>query len=161
MYEPAAVATISGLALNIIMVGVIPAIGEELFFRGVLQKNLIKITNNAHLGIIISAFIFSAVHMQFYGFLPRMLLGMVLGYVFFWSGSIWASIAVHFIYNTMAVIGYYLVYVGKLSKETLEAGSTSSNLMPYTVMSTFLFFYACYVFYKKSADNTEKVKTNI
>jgi hypothetical protein len=78
-----------------------------------------------------------------------MLLGMILGYLLFWSGSIWLPIIAHFINNTMAVIGYFMVNSGKLSKETLELGS-SNDLLPFTFLSTAVFIYACYVFYKKS-----------
>lgn len=85
---------------------VVPAICEELVFRGILQPLFSRMTKNIHLGIWISAFIFSVIHMQFYGFLPRLLLGAVLGYLVIWSGSLWPAIFAHFVNNALAVVMY-------------------------------------------------------
>lgn len=93
-----------GLVVNIIVIAIMAGIGEELVFRGVLQKFLIGWTGNAHAGILISAIIFSAIHFQFFGFLPRFALGALLGYMFFWSGSIWVSIIAHTFNNAMVII---------------------------------------------------------
>jgi len=106
-----AVDSINGLLLNLLMIAVIPAIGEELLFRGVIQRILVEWTKNIHLGIFIAAFIFSAFHFQFYGFLPRLLLGVLFGYLFVYSGSIWYPVIAHFINNAMAVLVYY--FIGK------------------------------------------------
>jgi len=91
-----------------IIVAVVPALGEELLFRGVLQKIFIQWTKNPHWGIWITAFIFSAIHVQFYGFLPRMLLGALFGYLFLWSKSLWLPILGHFINNGTVVVTIYL-----------------------------------------------------
>lgn len=91
----------------LILVAIVPAVGEELLFRGVLQKIFIQWTKNPHLGIWITAFLFSALHMQFFGFFPRMLLGAVFGYVFLWSKSLWLPILGHFINNGSVVILSY------------------------------------------------------
>jgi len=99
---------IGSLIYVLIIVAVVPAIGEELLFRGVLQKSFIKLTNNPHWGIWITAFLFSALHMQFFGFFPRMLLGAVFGYLFLWSKSLWLPILGHFINNGTVVIISYL-----------------------------------------------------
>lgn len=74
-----------GFFMNIIIIAIMAGIGEELMFRGVIQKILIGWTKNIHLGILYTAIIFSAIHFQFYGFVPRMILGMVLGYLYIWS----------------------------------------------------------------------------
>lgn len=100
---------ISQLLVNIVMVGVLPAIGEELVFRGILQRLFADWTRNVHWGIIISAILFSAMHIQFFGFIPRLALGILFGYLLFWSGSIWLPILSHFVNNTSAVIYYYYV----------------------------------------------------
>lgn len=96
--------SVSSLLANLLVIAVFAAIVEEFFFRGVIQQLFQKITQNAHLGIWISAIIFSAIHMQFYGFVPRVLLGALLGYLFLWSGSLWIPIIVHFVNNALTVI---------------------------------------------------------
>lgn len=90
-----------------IIIAIVPAIGEELLFRGVIQKIVEKSFKNYHLAIWVTAILFSALHMQFYGFLPRMLLGAMFGYVFYWSGSLWLPILGHFINNGSVVILSY------------------------------------------------------
>ena len=97
------------LLVNLFMVAVLPALGEELLFRGILQKLFAAWTRNIHWGILIAAVLFSAMHIQFYGFIPRLFLGMVFGYLFFWSGSIWLPILGHFVNNGSAVVFYYFV----------------------------------------------------
>ena len=79
------------LVLPIFLVGALPAIGEELFFRGILQKFFIQIFKSAWPGIIFTGFLFSAIHMQFMGFLPRMALGIILGALYWYSGSLYSS----------------------------------------------------------------------
>jgi membrane protease YdiL (CAAX protease family) len=96
--------TFSGLLINLLVIAIIPAIGEELIFRGILQKLFIEKTRSIHAGIWITAIIFSAFHMQFYGFLPRVALGAVLGYGMVWSGTIWVPVLMHLINNGTAVI---------------------------------------------------------
>ncbi len=108
------VSSYSGLALNLLVMAAIPALGEELFFRGILQTVLGE-KFNRHLAVWITAFIFSAIHLQFYGFLPRFLLGVALGYLFLFSGSIWASIVAHFINNALAVLLFFLTFNGYLT----------------------------------------------
>ena len=105
------VSTISGLVFNLLVMAIVPAVGEELFFRGILQTVLGE-KMNRHYAVWITAFIFSAIHLQFYGFVPRLLLGAVLGYLFLFTGSIWASIAAHFINNMLAVILFFLTFNG-------------------------------------------------
>lgn len=94
---------ISGLAVNFLLMAFIPAFGEEMLFRGVFQNIFIRWTRNIHWGIIITAFLFSAMHMQFFTFLPRLAIGVLLGYLFVWTGSIWVPIVVHFVNNAMAI----------------------------------------------------------
>lgn len=99
--------SIESLLFNIFLIALLPALGEELFFRGILQR-VFQEWKGATVAIWISAFIFSAIHFQFYGFLPRLLLGAFFGYLLVWSGNIWLPILAHFINNLMAVIFYYL-----------------------------------------------------
>lgn len=116
------------LVFNLFMIAVLPAIGEELLFRGVLQKLLIDSSRNPHAGIWVAAIVFSALHFQFYGFLPRMFLGVLFGYLFYWSGNIWLPIAAHFINNSTVVVVSYLFQhkfinfdVDKASQVSIEA----------------------------------------
>ena len=100
--------TIGGLLLNLLVIALIPAVGEELTFRGVLQQGLMRRVKSPHVAILLSAAIFSFIHFQFYGFLPRMFLGILLGYMFYITRSLWTSISMHFVNNGTAVVLYYL-----------------------------------------------------
>ena len=98
----------SDLLINLMMIAILPAIGEELIFRGIFQKILYRLLKNGWLAIWISAFVFSAIHLQFYGFLPRFILGLVYGYLFFWSGTLFLPVLAHFINNAVPTIGSFL-----------------------------------------------------
>jgi uncharacterized protein len=97
----------SDLAVNFIMIAILPAIGEEFLFRGILQRLFIDWTKNIHIGVIVAAFLFSFIHFQFYGFVPRFLLGLYFGYLLIWSASIWVPVTAHLINNGIAVIYYH------------------------------------------------------
>ena len=90
------------------MLAVLPAIGEELIFRGVFQKIFYDFFKSGHMAIWVTAFLFSALHFQFYGFIPRLILGLVFGYLFFWSGTLWLPVLSHFVNNAVPVIGVYI-----------------------------------------------------
>lgn len=106
------------LLYTLLVVAVIPALGEELFFRGYLQKKIGVFLKNSHLSIIITSFLFSAIHLHFHGLIPRFVLGMLLGYLFLWSRSLWVPILAHFINNALAIIFAYPLF-------KLESGSYS------------------------------------
>jgi membrane protease YdiL (CAAX protease family) len=89
--------------LNLFMVALLPAIAEELMFRGGIQRSFSRMFRNPHVAIWITAFIFSAIHFQFYGFLPRLLLGALFGYMYFWTKSLWYPMFGHFLNNGYAV----------------------------------------------------------
>ena len=114
-----------GLLFNLLVIALIPAIGEELTFRGVLQQALTR-RCNVHVAVFLSAFIFSFIHFQFYGFLPRMFLGLLLGYLFYYSGSLWTSISMHFVNNGAAVVVAYLDYKGLIDVDIDHFGATSN-----------------------------------
>ncbi len=119
--------TLGGLLFNIFMVAFLPAIGEELLFRGVIQRIFTNWTKNIHWGIWITAILFSAMHMQFYGFVPRMFLGVLFGYLLVWSGSMWLPIIAHFINNGVAVVAMYMIDKKLLTPDIEEIGSTSDS----------------------------------
>lgn len=112
--------TIASLLMNLLILAVIPAIGEELFFRGMLQKLLKAIIGWPHLTVVITAIIFSALHFQFYGFLPRLILGVVYGYLFMWSGSVWLPALAHFINNAVPVVLSYFYGWDTVSGTSVE-----------------------------------------
>jgi len=99
--------SVSDLVLNLIFIAGFAAVGEELFFRGVLQRLFIKGTKNAWMGIVLAAFFFSFFHFQFFGFIPRFLLGTVLGAIYWYSGSLYAAIAAHFVYDAFIIVLAY------------------------------------------------------
>ena len=99
--------SLSALSINILLIAMIPAFGEELFFRGTIQS-IFKQKSHIVFSIWMTAFIFSAIHMQFYGFLPRLLLGAFFGYLLFWSESLWLPVVGHFVNNGVAITFYYL-----------------------------------------------------
>jgi len=141
------VESISGLLFNIFMIAVIPAIGEELMFRGVIQRILTNLTKNKHWGIWIAAFLFSAMHMQFYGLLPRMALGAMFGYLLVWTGTMWVPILAHFVNNTMGVMGYYLINKGVISKDVEEWGSGTEQL-PLVIFSMTIVGFLLYLIWR-------------
>ena len=100
--------------VNLFVMALLPAVGEEMMFRGWLQRVLGKRVNY-HTAIWVSAFIFSAIHFQFYGFIPRMLIGAALGYLYCYTGSLWAPIIAHFTNNAAAVVFAFLAYNGYTS----------------------------------------------
>lgn len=95
--------TVESLVLNIIFIAVFAAVGEELVFRGVLQRIFIKGFRSPWAGIIFTAFLFSFFHMQFFGFFPRFLLGILLGALYWYSGSLWTAILAHFVYDAFFI----------------------------------------------------------
>jgi membrane protease YdiL (CAAX protease family) len=92
---------------NLVIISILPGIGEELIFRGIVQKELSAIVRSPVAGIWLAAFIFSAIHMQFEGFLPRMTLGVVLGYLYHWTGNLWVPIVAHAFNNGVQIALIY------------------------------------------------------
>ncbi|MBN1116069.1 MAG: CPBP family intramembrane metalloprotease [Bacteroidales bacterium] len=99
---------IPSLIATVFIIGALPAIGEEFIFRGVFQTLFKEILRNMHLSIIISAILFSAFHGEFFGFIPRFFLGLLLGYLMHWSKTIWMPVIGHFIFNSATIIICYL-----------------------------------------------------
>jgi uncharacterized protein len=118
-----------GFLVNILMIAILPAIGEELLFRGLLQKLFGEWFRNIHVAIFFTAFIFGAVHMQFYGLLPRMMLGVIFGYLFYWSGSLWVPIFAHFLNNASVVLISFLSNQGVIKTDYENFGNTDNLLL--------------------------------
>ena len=150
------VSNLKGLAINLFIVALVPAIGEELLFRGILQRIFINWTRNIHWGIIIAAFIFSAFHLEFYGFFSRWLLGIMFGYLLVWTRSLWIPIFAHFINNALAVVIYYLIHIKVLSEKAADIGANHES-MYYTIICTIVSAYCMYVLYQRSRKVGESV----
>lgn len=99
--------TVWHLVFNLLMLAVVPAVGEELIFRRIIQRGLAQRWGNIHLAVWVSAALFSAIHMQFFGFIPRLILGAGLGYLFAFSGRLANPVVAHFVNNAMAVVLVY------------------------------------------------------
>ncbi len=139
--------TFPGLLLNLLIVALIPAIGEELLFRGVLLKLIKDITKNPHWAVFISAALFSAFHLQFYGFLPRFTLGLVLGYLFIITNNLLVPVFVHFINNAAAVIVFNLHYNGFIKISMEDFGSLNNPV--YIIGSILMTLWLISIIYKK------------
>ncbi len=99
--------TVKDLMLNLFFIAGLAAVGEELLFRGVVQRIFVRQFGQAWPAIIFSAFLFAALHMQFYGFFPRLALGILLGAIYWYSGSLWVAILAHFVYDAILITLVY------------------------------------------------------
>jgi membrane protease YdiL (CAAX protease family) len=146
--------SVGGLFLNIIIIAVIPAIGEEFLFRGLFQDIFTGLFKSQHTGIIITAILFGVFHMQFYGLVPRVVLGLVYGYLFFWSGSIWLPVLAHFFNNLVPVIIAYLVGWENINSNFHEYmhGDRYSTFIPLAFSLLLIFI----IRYRLKESNSEK-----
>jgi membrane protease YdiL (CAAX protease family) len=146
--------TFPGYLVNLLMVVLIPAFGEEFFFRGVLQKVFQRWLRNPHVAIILVGVIFSAFHLQFFGFLPRLVLGILFGYLFYWSGNIWYPVIAHFINNFLPVSLTYF-FRDQFDPADLEQVGTGPDAWLWAIPALFLCLAAMGYFYKVSREAKE------
>lgn len=146
--------TTGQLLVAILVIAVIPAIGEETLFRGILQRNLIIWTKNPHVGIWLAAALFSAIHVQFLGFFPRMLLGALFGYLYLWSGNLWVPILAHFVNNGFTV---FMVYLHQKKLVSVDIESTESIPLAGVLISGVITLGLLIYFQKR---NQERALTN-
>ncbi len=139
------------IIVNMFLIAVIPAIGEELLFRGVLIRFFKKWSGSIHLAVILSSFLFSALHLQFYGFLPRFALGLILGYSFVWTGSLWIPIILHFVNNGSVLAAFYATDSKELLTGEKEILVPSDNAIG-VIISILLTLSLCYLIYKQKKD---------
>lgn len=133
--------------LGLLVIGILAGIGEEVLFRGVLQPKLQFYTGNPHAGIWLAAFIFSAIHMQFYGFFPRMFLGAVFGYLYHYSGSLGYAIFAHMLNNVFTVV---MVYLNSLGQVEFDIEATDQVSLPIALLGLVILVGAFKVFKEKS-----------
>ena len=141
------------LLFNLIVIAVAAGVTEEFLFRGALQRIIGKWTHNHHIVIWSAAIIFSAFHMQFFGFLPRMLLGAYFGYLLYWSRNIWIPVVAHFVNNAFAVIS--MSNARLKDNEFITGDISTENLLPYTIgaiITLYLFHYCTKHIKKQLAD---------
>ncbi len=147
--------SIKDLLANLFFIAVLAGVGEEIFFRGVLQRLFIRITKNPWVGIIITAILFSGFHFQFFGFFPRLLLGILLGALYWYSGSLWTAILAHFFYDALLVT---LIYIYPHMLNDPAAGIIDSSRI--TVMAAISFALTSLLVWqliKKSKSGYEQV----
>lgn len=118
--------SIGELMLGLVVVAVIPGIGEELVFRGMIQNNAYRITGNIHVGIWLAALLFSMFHLQFYGLIPRTLLGVLFGYLYYFSGNLIYPMIAHFMNN-----GFTLVMLYLYNKGAVDIDIESTDVIPW------------------------------
>ncbi len=140
------------LIFNIIAIALVPAFCEEVLFRGAVQQLIYRATYRPHLSIIITAAIFSIAHGDIFGFLPRFLLGILLGYLFYQSRSIWVSMAAHFLNNALAVVLYFIYYKGQIPANWAEEMHFHWIIVVLSLMASAAIFYC--IFYRKPTEES-------
>jgi len=131
------------LIFNVLLIGLLTAVVEEFMFRGVLQTIFVRWTKNVHAAIWITAILFSAFHMEFFGFLPRLMLGVLFGYFVAWSGSIWTSVWAHFINNGTAVVVTYLFQYKliKMNPDDQHVFNYTAYIFSAAILLSLMFMY--------------------
>lgn len=136
------------LFLGFFVIAVLPGIGEELFFRGLLQRTICKLLGNIHIAIWVTGFLFGAFHLQLYGIVPRMLLGVLFGYLYYWSGTLWISMWAHFLNNALTLL---LMIALSPHKELIFSESIESiENNPYSLFSLIGVGFMLLLFYRNS-----------
>ncbi|MDE6290363.1 MAG: CPBP family intramembrane metalloprotease, partial [Muribaculaceae bacterium] len=135
-------------AMNILVIGVLTGIGEEFFFRGAFQKGLTWCGINPHTAIWTAAIVFSAVHFQFYGFVPRMLLGAFFGYLYMWSGNIWVNAFAHALNNSLVIVSTWCINKGFISEEFDMLGVADGGFPTAAAVSAIIVACIIYLLHK-------------
>lgn len=128
---------VGALLVNIFMIAIIPAFGEELVFRGLIQKHFTDLFKNGHVAILVTAIIFSLAHFQVYSFLPRFFLGLILGYAFYYGKSLWYPMMAHLTNNFLGVL-YYYMFMNKETGDKFEQIGTIDMLPAVGIASLIL-----------------------
>lgn len=136
------------LIIALVIIAALPAIGEEIVFRGLIQNELFRATRNIHLSIWIAAILFSAIHMQFFGFVPRLLLGALFGYLYYWSGNLTLAIIAHFVNNGVSVVALYMYQQGTFSYDIESPESAPVNVVIFSTLLTAGLLYYFYKYYQ-------------
>lgn len=143
------------IVMNVLMIAIIPAIGEELVFRGILLRKFHQAGAGIHLSVWLSAFVFSVFHVDVYGLLPRLLLGALLGYFFVLSGSIWVPVIMHFINNLAAMIVQMLYLAGSIERDIHTFTDFSDNIV-LLILFTLIAVVLLALFYKHNKKHNSR-----
>jgi uncharacterized protein len=141
--------TIGELLTNLVFISLFAGIGEEIFFRGILQRTFIRAFKNPWMGIVFTAAIFSAFHFQFFGFFPRLALGIVLGAIYWYSGSLWAAIIAHFVYDGFIIVLAY--FNPSLIKNPDQSIMSPNAMLPMAIVSLVLTIFLFWQMKKNSS----------
>ena len=148
------------LFVNLIIIGLLPAIGEELLFRGVIQKELITKFSSSHFAIILTSIIFAAVHLQIQGFFPKLFIGLILGYAYYWTRSLWYPIVLHFLNNAIPTVMLFLAgdEIEAMQEEAIKPEKV--HLLIGVVFSFFLCIFLIRIIRKQIDENKSPTTEN-
>lgn len=148
----------STFLINLVVIALLPAVFEELFFRGLLQNLVYKWTRKIHLSILLTSFLFSAIHLQFFGFFPRLMLGIMFGYMLYWTKSLWLPILFHFINNGLTVTFVYFNAIGKTDIDIENTMNTNNlvSIISFALAAAFFLLLAQYYQRKKKKTDAEE-----
>lgn len=138
----------NNIILSILLVGILTGLSEEVFFRGGLQRILLSRPINAHVAIWVTAFIFSAMHFQFFGFFPRLIIGAFFGYLAYWSGSLWTAVFAHALNNSTVIVATAISTRYSFNLDTL--GTVPSGEFPILATTSLLLTIALIKYYPKN-----------
>ncbi|MFC2113942.1 lysostaphin resistance A-like protein, partial [Bacteroidota bacterium] len=157
---------IGDLLLNLLIVALLPGVLEELFFRGIIQGILHRWLKNGHVAVIVTALFFSAIHFQFYGFLPRVVLGLILGYLYLYTKNLWVAIYFHILNNLVSVVASYLIQHNLIDQQNFEHMNNSNYviIISFAITAALLLLLASYYSKKRAKKEIDWVSifsTNI
>src|SRR5690606_4911795 len=136
------------LMFALVIIAILPAVGEEIVFRGLIQNELLRGTRNVHVAIWVAAILFSTIHFQFYGFVPRLLLGALFGYLYYWSGNLMLAILAHFVNNGVSVVALYLYQQGKFAFDIESQEAAPPQMVIISTILTAGLLYYFYIYYR-------------
>lgn len=147
--------TFSSFLVNLLMMALLAGLGEELLLRGILQPLFIRITSNAHAGIWIAAALFSIIHFQFFGFFPRLIMGALFGYYFYWTRNLWIPIIAHVFNNGLIVTYVYITGSSDIIPKLNESETVEETTGWMLILSVLLTVAGLIIFYKESLKETK------
>jgi membrane protease YdiL (CAAX protease family) len=142
--------------INLFIIALLPAVAEEFIFRGAVQRSFTRMFHNPHVAIWITAIIFSAIHVQFFGFLPRLLLGAAFGYIYWWTGSLWYTMLAHFLNNAYAVCLAWYMQVHHMPMDSLD-NSSNFTWYQYAISLLLSIFLLKFLHYKTKQNDGKQL----
>lgn len=142
-----------GMVSGVLIIGILTGLSEEILFRGALQRTIFLGNRSAAFAIWITALVFSFMHFQFFGFVPRVLLGAFFGYLLYWTGSLWPAIIAHALNNSIVVVGSWMEENSIISSDPGSYGLVTEGLpwpciISFILLVLFFYFFRLYFFNK-------------